>query len=130
MFFAIGWAVVAARRGEDDGHETESVDSASRQDSELHTNPLEFLVTSRFSDWLPALLMEPAEALARIVSVLPSQQVGELMARLPMSAQIDVLQLAAISSLLASRCAATSDGRLFGAPDRATTIFPRPSSPA
>ena len=35
------------------------------------------------------------EALARIVSVLPSQQVGELMARLPMSVQIDVLQLAA-----------------------------------
>ncbi len=95
VFFAIGWAVVAARRGEDESHETTTADSASRHDSQLHTNPLEFLVTSRFSDWLPALLMEPAEALARIVSVLPSQQVGELMARLPMSAQIDVLQLAA-----------------------------------
>lgn len=95
VFFAIGWAVVAARRGEEESHETASADSASRHDSHLHTNPLEFLVTSRFSDWLPALLMEPAEALARIVSVLPSQQVGELMARLPMSVQIDVLQLAA-----------------------------------
>ena len=39
--------------------------------------------------------MEPAESLARVVSVLPSQQVGELMARLPATVQIDILQLAA-----------------------------------
>ncbi len=95
VFFALGWAIVAARRGHEEGTEVTSTQASPPHDSQLHANPLEFLVTSRFSDWLPALLMEPAETLARIVSVLPSQQVGELMARLPMSVQIDVLQLAA-----------------------------------
>ena len=95
FFFAIGWAIVAARRGSEESADSASPSEFPAHDSQLHANPLEFLVTSRFSDWLPALLMEPAEALARIVSVLPSQQVGELMARLPMSVQIDVLQLAA-----------------------------------
>ena len=95
FFFAIGWAIVAARRGSEEFADSASPQKFQAYDSQLHANPLEFLVTSRFSDWLPALLMEPAETLARIVSVLPSQQVGELMARLPMSVQIDVLQLAA-----------------------------------
>ncbi len=95
VFFAIGWAIVAARRGNDEVTELTSTVGSPPHDSRLHANPLEFLATSRFSDWLPALLMEPAETLARIISVLPSQQVGELMARLPMSVQIDVLQLAA-----------------------------------
>ncbi len=95
FFFAIGWAIVAARRGSEESADSRPPDESPAHDSQLHANPLEFLVTSRFSDWLPALLMEPAETLARIVSVLPSQQVGELMARLPMSVQIDVLQLAA-----------------------------------
>ncbi len=95
FFFAIGWAIVAARRGSEESADSASPSDSLAHDSQLHANPLEFLVTSRFSDWLPALLMEPAETLARIVSVLPSQQVGELMARLPMSVQIDVLQLAA-----------------------------------
>ncbi len=94
VFVALGWAIVAARRGEEEVTETASPLTLSAHNSELHTNPLEFLVTSRFSDWLPALLMEPAETLARVVSVLPSQQVGELMARLPSSVQIDILQLA------------------------------------
>ncbi len=95
FFFAIGWAIVAARRGTEGSADSVSPQESLAHDSQLHANPLEFLVTSRFADWLPALLMEPAETLARIVSVLPSQQVGELMARLPMSVQIDVLQLAA-----------------------------------
>ena len=95
VFLALGWAILAARRGNDEVHDAAPTLTSPAPDSQLHANPLEFLVTSRFSDWLPALLMEPAETLARIVSVLPSQQVGELMARLPMSVQIDVLQLAA-----------------------------------
>lgn len=96
FFFAIGWAIVAARRGSEESTATGPPPQQSpAHDSQLHANPLEFLVTSRFADWLPALLMEPAQTLAQIVSVLPSQQVGELMARLPMSVQIDVLQLAA-----------------------------------
>jgi Secretory protein of YscJ/FliF family len=98
VFFAIGWAIVAARQGALESTEVASTQPMPPYDSTLHANPLEFLVTSRFSDWLPALMMEPAETLARIVSVLPSQQVGELMARLPMSLQIDVLQLAARQS--------------------------------
>ena len=95
FFFAIGWAIVAARRGSEESADSRTPQESPAHDSQLHANPLEFLVTARFADWLPALLMEPAETLARIVSVLPSQQVGELMARLPMSVQIDVLQLAA-----------------------------------
>ena len=95
VFIALGWAIVASRRGNEEATEITSTQASPPHDSQLHANPLEFLVTSRFSDWLPALLMESAETLARIVSVLPSQQVGELMARLPMSVQIDVLQLAA-----------------------------------
>lgn len=95
FFFAIGWAIVAARRGPEESTDLATPSESLAHDSQLHANPLEFLVTARFADWLPALLMEPAETLARIVSVLPSQQVGELMARLPMSAQIDVLQIAA-----------------------------------
>lgn len=95
VFFALGWAIVAARRGEEEVTDMASTADSLLHDASLHTNPLEFLVTSRFSDWLPALLMEPAETLARVVSVLPSQQVGELMARLPATVQIDILQLAA-----------------------------------
>ena len=60
VFFALGWAIVAARREEEEIIETSPDQTMSGHNSELHANPLEFLVTSRFSDWLPALLMEPA----------------------------------------------------------------------
>jgi len=97
VFIALGWAIVAARRNHDDEAQA-VVDEAEPHDPHLHINPLEFLVTSRFSDWLPALMMEPAETLARVVCVLPSLYVGELMASLPADVQIDVLQLAARQS--------------------------------
>jgi hypothetical protein len=94
VFFALAWAIVAARRGPPDDGDSETSGSQTH-DSSTHANPLEFLATSpHFSDWLPALLMESAEDLARVVSVLPSQQVGELLARLPVGVQIDVLQAA------------------------------------
>jgi len=95
VFIALGWAIVAARRGNEEDAEPLPSEASSPHDPHLHTNPLEFLVTSRFSDWLPALLMEPAETLAQVACVLPSHHVGELMARLPVEVQIDVLQLAA-----------------------------------
>lgn len=97
VFIALGWAIVAARRNNDEEDQS-VVDEAEPHDPQLHINPLEFLVTSRFSDWLPALMMEPADMLARVVCVLPSQYVGELMANLPADIQIDVLQLAARQS--------------------------------
>ena len=96
VFIALGWAIVAARRNNEEDQSV--VDEAEPHDPQLHINPLEFLVTSRFSDWLPALMMEPAETLACVVCVLPSQYVGELMASLPADIQIDVLQLAARQS--------------------------------
>lgn len=103
VFIALGWAIVAARRNHDDEAATLSFDDTTPHDPRLHANPLEFLATSRFSDWLPALMMEPAEILAQVVSVLPSQYVGELMARLPAEVQIDILQLAARQSPPTSR---------------------------
>lgn len=102
VVFAIGWAVVAARRGWDEDTEwsedTENHREAAPSISppqELHGNPLEFLATTRFADWLPALLMEPMESLAKIVSVLPSPLVGELMSHLPVPEQVELLQRAA-----------------------------------
>jgi hypothetical protein len=95
VFFALAWAIVAARRGPIEETLDDPVSGPVAHDPSTHVNPLEFLATSaRFSDWLPALLMESAEDLARVVSVLPSQQVGELLARLPVGVQIDVLQAA------------------------------------
>lgn len=99
VFFALAWAIVAARRGTADEIVGDGTSHTVSHDSNTQANPLEFLATStRFSDWLPALLMESAEELARIVSVLPSQQVGDLLARLPMTVQIDVLQMASRQS--------------------------------
>lgn len=95
VFFALGWAIVAARRDHEEIESTHDLSPPVQSSAELHSNPLEFLATTRFTDWLPALLMEPTEALAQVVSVLPSQHVGDLLARLPASAQIDVLQTAA-----------------------------------
>lgn len=95
VFFALAWAIVAARRGPIEDGVSDALAGPEAHDPSTHVNPLEFLATStRFSDWLPALLMESAEDLARVVSVLPSQQVGELLARLPVGVQIDVLQAA------------------------------------
>lgn len=94
IFFALGWAIVAARKGI-----SEEISGDAPGDQVLRespaVNPLEFLATSRFSDWLPALLMESPEDLARVVSVLPTQHVGELLSRLPMNTQVEVLHAAA-----------------------------------
>jgi hypothetical protein len=98
VFIALGWAIVAARRNNYDDVDLQAMEEAAPHDPQLHINPLEFLVTSRFSDWLTALMMESSETLARTVCVLPSQHVSELMACLPADVQIDVLQLAARQS--------------------------------